>query len=309
MKNNKIFLNIASYRDPLMPYTLESLLDRATKPDKVKIGLCWQKGKEEIESLKKIPKKNIKLIKVPAIRSKGACWARSVAFQLMEDEDFSWLLDSHIKPIDNWDELLIDQYYSIGKEKAILSCAASQWDPPDEPREWKEGGGYHAISAASEFWGDILLQMYKINENTNKPYLGCFLTCCNLFTPASWVHEVGYDPDLLFLGEEISLAIRSFTKGYDLYHTTVNMIGHKHDRDYRRVFHDDHDGEFSILQQESEKRLKEQFGISDNKVNLGMYGLGSDRTLEQYQKYVGINFKTKEISESAKMGKPDLDYL
>ncbi len=305
--NNKIFVNIASYRDPMIPYTLASVIDNAKHPENLTFGICWQYGDEEIE---KLPFKdaNIKLIKVPAKESKGACWARSLAFELYTDEQFFWLLDSHLSVIKDWDEKLIHQYYQTEDPNALLSCAVSQWDPPYGHIDWHGDVTKRAAPRATEFWGSILLQMYDVRDKSDKPELNSFLTACNLFGPGHWVRKIPYDPDMFFMGEEISLAVRSFTHGYNHYATTETMAYHKHDRAYRVVYSDDHYNHMSSLLETSAKRI-ESLLMETGEIPLGIYGLGNVRTLEQYEKYAGIDFKTKFVSDRAKTGKPDLNYL
>lgn len=305
--NNKIFVNIASYRDCLLPYTIENVLRQARHPENITFGIVWQYGSEEIDKLS-FPDANIKLIKVPAKESKGACWARSLAFELYTDEQFFWLLDSHIYTVKDWDVKLIEQYYKTEDPNALLSCAVSQWDPPHGCTDWYGDSTKRAVSRATEFWGSILLQMYDVRDNIDKPELNSFLTACNLFGPGHWVRTVPYDPDIFFLGEEISLAVRSFTHGYNHYATTQTMAYHKHDRAYRVVYSDDHYSQMSTLLEKSSKRI-ENLLMGTDETSLGLYGLGNKRTLEQYEKYAGVDFKNRTISDRAKTGRPDLDYL
>ena len=305
--NNKIFVNIASYRDPLLPYTINSVLSKAKHPENITFGICWQYGEEEVKTLP-FKDANIKIIKVPAKHSKGACWARSLAFELHTDEQFFWLIDSHLSVIQDWDEKLITQYYQTQDPKALLSCAVSQWNPPSTNFDWQGSTEKRAVTRATQFSGSILLQMYEVRDNIDAPELNSFLTACNLFGPSQWITDVPYDPDMFFLGEEISLAARSFTHGYNHYATNQNMAYHKHDRGYRKVYSDDHYRVVGKLSEISGKRL-ESLLMKTNEIPLGMYGLGNIRSLEQYEKYAGINFKDRFVSEQAKTGRPNLEYL
>ena len=45
-----------------------------------------------------------------------------------------------------------------------------------------------------------------------------------------WCIEVPYDPDYYFHGEEISLAVRSYTWGYDLFHPHKIIAWHEYTR-------------------------------------------------------------------------------
>jgi len=304
---NKIFVNIASYRDPLLSYTIESIVKNAKYPENITLGICWQRGDEEVDKLPSFGV-NMKVIKVPAKESKGACWARSLAFELRTDEKFFWLIDSHMSVIKNWDEILIDQFYQTNDSKALLSCAASQWNPPDGNNEWAGDSSKRAVPRATEFYGSLLLQMFDVRDNIEQPELNSFLTACNLFGPSKWIRDVPYDPDMFFLGEEITLAVRSFTHGYNHYATRQNMAYHKHDRAYRKVYSDDNYREMGHLQNISIKRV-ESLLMQTNEIPMGIYGIGSERTIEQYEKYAGINFKTKEVSDRARTGRPDISYL
>ena len=91
--NNKIFVNIASYRDPLLQYTIKNLVTKAKHPENIVLGICWQYGSEEHEELDYYGVEH-RVIKVPAFQSKGCSWARSLAFHLHKDEDFFWLKPS-----------------------------------------------------------------------------------------------------------------------------------------------------------------------------------------------------------------------
>jgi hypothetical protein len=307
MQNDKIFVNVSSYRDPLLPYTIENVLQNAKNPENLVFGVCWQYGDEEIKELP-FDKDQVKIIKVPASQSKGACWARNLAYQLWDNVKYFWLIDSHIITIKDWDEKLIQMYNQTENPRSILSCAASQWNPPTDKVHYHGDPGKMAVSVANHFYGSILLQMYEVRENSTKPELNSFLTACNLFGHSQWIKEVQYDPDLFFLGEEITLAVRSFTHGWDHYATTENMIYHKHDRGYRKVFSDDHYNQVGNLMDYSLKRLESML-LETNEIDMGIYGLGDKRTLKQYEQYAGVDFKEKIITDRAKTGRPDLNYL
>lgn len=305
--NNKIFLNIASYRDPLLQYTINNVIQKAKNPENLVFGVCWQYGDEEHETLDFQGLEN-RVIKVPAFQSKGCSWARSMAFHLHKDEDFFWLIDSHMDFSKYWDQSLIEQFYQTEDPKAIMSCAVSQWSPPNECIDWDCNPNKKAASRATDFWVSVLLQMYDVRDNTEKPELNSFLTACNLFGPKQWIYDIPYDPDMFFLGEEISLAVRSFTHGYNHYVTKKTMAYHKHDRGYRKEYSDDHPQNSGKLIDVSLRRI-ETLLMDKNHVDLGMYGAGSVRTVEQYEKYAGVDFKNKLVSERARTGRPDLNYL
>ena len=305
--NNKIFVNIASYRDPLLQYTIKNLVTKAKHPENIVLGICWQYGSEEHEELDYYGVEH-RVIKVPAFQSKGCSWARSLAFHLHKDEDFFWLIDSHMDFIQDWDVSLIEQFHQTEDPKAIMSCAVPQWGPPNECYNWDNSPTKMAASRATNFWVSVLLQMFDVRDVTEKPVLNSFLTACNLFGPKQWIYDVPYDPDMFFLGEEISLAVRSFSHGYNHYVTAKNMSFHKHDRGYRKEYSEDHGDNARKLTDVSLRRLETLLNM-ENHISLCIYGLGNVRKVEQYEKYSGVDFKNKTVSERARTGRPDLSQF
>src|SRR5690606_31241175 len=55
-------------------------------------------------------------------------------------------------------------------------------------------------------------------QELTSPQPTWFLSAHFLFTYGQWIKEVPYDPELYFEGEEDTLAVRSFTHGWDLFH-------------------------------------------------------------------------------------------
>ena len=47
-----------------------------------------------------------------------------------------------------------------------------------------------------------------------------------LFAPGAFVKEVPYDPEFYFYGEEISLMLRAFTRGFGIFHIPAVPIFH-----------------------------------------------------------------------------------
>ena len=52
------------------------------------------------------------------------------------------------------------------------------------------------------------------------------------------IADAPYDPHLpfLFFGEEVSMAARMWTRGYDLYAPDAPVLYHRYERDYRSTF-------------------------------------------------------------------------
>lgn len=131
-------------------------------------------------------------------------------------------------------------------------------------------------------------------------------------------HEVPYDPYVpyLFLGEEQSMAARMFTHGWDLMLPKHMFVYSKSERDYRPVYWEQFKTKYNktpdttchertMLYDQSMARIKRLLwdGTIDNGgQNDQFFGLGSDRTLAQYESHVGFTFTTQTASVRSRLG-------
>ena len=117
-----------------------------------------------------------------------------------------------------------------------------------------------------------------------------------------------YDPYLYFFGEEITLAVRLWTHGWDIYYPNILIVFHDWKRHRRRTHFQDHHA-WERLDSRSVKRALHLLGSQrsndpDVLQDLSKYGLGTERTLDQYQAYSGVNFYKKHFSDQARRGDP-----
>lgn len=103
--NKKIFIQIASYRDPELNNTLKDCIEKSENPDNLVFSICWQHSKDDewdnLDLYKDDPR--FKIIDVDYRESKGACWARNTLQQQYDGEQYTLQLDSHHRFIENWD--------------------------------------------------------------------------------------------------------------------------------------------------------------------------------------------------------------
>ena len=125
------------------------------------------------------------------------------------------------------------------------------------------------------------------------------------FTSGNFIKEVPYDPDIYFGGytEETTLSVRAFTNGYDMFSPYRMVMWHEYTRNYRVKHWDDHgvnsptkktSGERDIYARNKTRQL---FGQEDHGIDMGMYGLGTVRTLHDYEVFGGFDFKNCRIQE------------
>jgi len=305
--NNTIFVQIASYRDPQLIPTVKNLLETAKYPQNIKIVIAWQHGDEEnIDELKKYD--NIEIIDIPHQQSLGACWARSKQQKYYKNEDYTLCLDSHHRFIKNWDEeciSMIKQLQDLGYEKPLLTGYVSAFNPetyPDGKTEvpWKMNFDRFIPEGAVFFMPSAI----ENHEKLLLPIPARFLSAHFVFTLGKWNLEVPYDENYYFHGEEINLAVRSYTHGYDLFHPHKVLCWHEYTRKGRTKQWDD-DKTWGEKNKKSHLRNRKLFGMDDEiqDIEFGIYGFGTKRTLHDYEKYSGLSFKNRSIQKYTIDGK------
>jgi hypothetical protein len=127
------------------------------------------------------------------------------------------------------------------------------------------------------------------------------------FARGSFCHEVKHDPLLYFHGEEITIAVRAFTHGYDLFHPHKLIVWHEYTRDYRRKHWDDHtDGTDPWYARDSvaRDRIAALLVEPNTAIDLGEFGPGTARTVADYENYAGINFKLRLVQDYTRDDQP-----
>jgi len=125
------------------------------------------------------------------------------------------------------------------------------------------------------------------------------------FTLGKFIKEVPYDPDIYFGGytEETSLSIRAWTSGYDFFSPYRMVMWHEYTRSYRSKHWEDHGKESQTKKTSGERdiyarnKTRQLFGQEEHNIDLGPYGLGSVRTLHEYEIYGGFDFKKCRIQD------------
>lgn len=302
MKNNKIFIQIASYRDPELRHTIKHCLDNAKYPENLVFSISWQHNTDDLwDNLDEYKNdERFKIIDIDYRESKGACWARNLLQQQYDDEEYTLQLDSHHRFIKDWDVELIEMIkhlQSKGHEKPLLTTYASIYDPTNDPN------GRIQIPYKMNFdrfipEGVIFFMPGHIDEykSLTEPIPARFYSAHFAFTLGQFAKEVQHDPNYYFHGEEISIAVRAYTWGYDLFHPHKIIVWHEYTRKGRTKQWDD-DKIWGKRNEESHKRNRKLFEMDGEikDIDFGIYDFGPVRTLYDYEKYAGISFKKRAI--------------
>ena len=300
----KIFVQIASYRDPELLPTIRDCISKAKHPDKLTFGICWQR--DENESMQEFANDpRFKILDYHWSKSKGLCWARSEIQKLWNGEEYTLQLDSHHRFLQDWDTELIEMMKMTGSEKPIITSYAGMYRPSDNQLLNVEP--YKMVASNFTPGGTILFRPHTIEnwQTLDKPIPARFVSGHFFFTIGKHCEEYKYDPNIYFAGDEISLSIRSFTLGYDLFHPHKTVVWHEYTREGRTKHWTDFNTEnlstgvvekpWWEMDNDSKRRLRHMLQEEDNNIDLGIYGLGEVRTHRDYELYAGINFKERML--------------
>lgn len=335
---NSIFVQMAAYRDPQLIPTLLDMLKNSDAPENLHVGVCWQHGDEVTSELfleagfdilgyteddrvdgnvvLNMTKDGAKfsVIDIHFHKTRGACWARHSIQQLYSGEKYTLQLDSHHRFVEHWDTVLIEMLESLRAEspKPLLTAYVPSFDPDNDPaarqqQPWKMDfdrfipeGAVFFIPSTIDDW-----------EQREKPMRARFYSAHFAFADGTFATEVQHDPEYFFHGEEISIAARAYTHGYDLYHPHRLVCWHEYTRKGRIKVWDDHTTgqknkgrvELDWVERNNlcHKRNRILFGMDGEdptQIDFGKYGFGTERTLRQYEEYAGMSFQYRGVQQA-----------
>jgi hypothetical protein len=297
----RIFVNLAAYRDTECQWTVKDLFEKAREPSRVFVGLCWQfvPGDDDDCFLFQTRPEQCRIIELHAKDSRGVCWARHRTQSLWQGEEYTLQIDSHMRFAEHWDDTLLTMLAGCPSEKSVLSSYPATYVPPDQL-----GEAVVSRMFAQNFdeFGVLKLHSYSkpVKEAPPVPELNPFCAGGFLFGPSSIITEVPYDPHLYFQGEEITLAARLWTSGWDIYSPNAVIIYHDYTKRPERPRHWHDHAAWSRQNQLSYARVRHLLGIEASAdpealQEIERYGLGLARSLAAYEEFSGLDFAKRLI--------------
>jgi hypothetical protein len=303
-KSQTIFVQIASYRDPELVKTLEDMISNAKRPQNLRIGICRQyhpeDGFDNLDHYKDDERFRIK--DVLYTETKGVCWARNQVQQLYDGEMYTLQIDSHMRFAKDWDETLIGmvkQLQEMGIPKPLLTAYVPSFDPANDPagrvqEPWRMAFDRFIPEGAVFFLPETIPGWKELES----PVPARFYSAHMAFTLGEFSNEVQHNPEYYFHGEEISIAVRAFTWGYDLFHPHKVVIWHEYTRKGRTKQWDD-DKSWVDKNNKSHLTNRKLFGMDGEtqEGHDGIYGFGDVRTLRDYEEYSGLLFSKRAVQQ------------
>ena len=297
----RIFVNIAAYRDRDCVNTIQDLFAQARWPERLFIGVCWQSLSPDDDDCDPLGahRDQCRILRFDVSEAEGACWARHHGQGLWRGEEYALQIDSHMRFVEHWDEKALAMLAECPSPRPILSNYPAAFTPPRQLDS-------HVVSVihAAGFDGDGMLKLgsegHAPENRPANPQPTPFCGAGFVFGPSEWMTDVPYDPYLYFQGEEITLAVRLYTQGWDLFTPSDVLSYHDYNARPDRPRHWVDRRDWSNLNNRSIRRIRHLLGMEecDDPLvirDLDLYGLGDRRSLSSYQALTGINFKARTI--------------
>lgn len=309
MKENTIFVSIGSFRDKICPKTLESIYKNATRPNLVFVGICQQNAITDIDcleiGLKDIPqyKNNVRIIRLSNDQARGPTYARFLCSTLHDGEEYYLQIDSHCRFVKDWDTFLIGMIQDL-KKSGVNKCVLSHYTPNyDDYKERPNPNSPVSTICQAWFTDQNLISLLGAGwvEPDKLPRPNAYIAAGMFFCESKFLKELPFDPELdfLFIGEELLLSARFYTHGWDIFTPNRNTIFHLYTREKEPKFwenqHNDSD--------QASKKVRFLLGLDTDPSKLtarqlhllDRYGLGKERTLDDYYNFAGIDVKQKKV--------------
>jgi len=299
-----IFVSISSYRDQEIKPTILDIIEKSSVEHKITFGVHVSYLEESEIDLPDLP--NIKYVtsKVPENIGVGA--GRYISHQFYDNEDFYLQCDSHSRFVKDWDEIAISSildYQSQGILKPLLTMYPANY--------------WYKDLTFTEIETDLTDALYRTNISFNEkpedfknlriPSQLAVPSQDNIFTKsvsAGCIFTVGPfmapNKNMAFWGEEIIIAARAYTHGYDLmvpkqqfmYHLYYNWSNTEINR--RKIFWEDFPNEFESMNKNSRDLVYKV--LTEGLIGDGL--LGTERTLADYGVFAGLDFVNGEVLEN-----------
>jgi len=296
--SKKIYVSLASYRDPYLQSTIDSLFCEADNRENITVGCFIHALENELESsnlertyggkVKYEIEQAGKMFSVTACRNRCLKWL---------DDSYSYVLqiDSHSRFDQGWDTRLITLIESIEDKKPVLSGALPVFDIFEDGTEEKKEQAYpvsfemHTDSVKSN-----LLHSYDLSPSgvvletiEGKEYARhWYLTGHFIFAPLEYFKSIPQPDWVLFWGEEVLNGFRTFTAGWNVYIPINIPVYHLYsDRIRRPRIHEDFPSEYFPKRDYTTDRIIDILIGKDIKDGDVFY----ERSVEDFYQYVGHN--------------------
>jgi hypothetical protein len=301
-----IFVQIAAYRDLEVAPTILDAIEKSSGNYTINFGVHTVYVDESEINVPDLP--NVKHAESKAPNNIGLGIGRALAHQFYNGEDYYLQCDSHSRFVEGWDDIAVNSvlnYQSYGIKKPLLTMYPANY--------------WYVSTTESHIEKDVIVkenltnisfhekpEQFKSMRIPNQTAIG--VEGGNIFVKSvsgGSIFTVGgflpFNTDIAFYGEEIWLAARAYTNGFDIVVPDQQYMYHlyyNHDKpadiNKRKLLWQDYPSEFEKL----DKVSKELIYKTLTEGTQGEMFLGTERTLADYGVFAGLNFISGDLVDS-----------
>ena len=309
-ETDRIFISLAAYCDPLLGFTIASALTQASRPERIVFGLVEQQLPEACVRLPAAWQAQVRRVHIHPLEARGPCWARAIAMSLYQGERWFLQIDSHMWFEPGWDERLIrwGEHCAALNPRSLISTYPNAFQMRDgQPVAEIAGPELLAfvVRTDQQFHPDHPVLMFEaVPVAGREPLPAMHVGGGCLFGPGGLVNELPYDPFLYFHGEEQSMALRAWTRGWDIFHIPGMPVYHQYIVSGSSLRPTHWSPELDTQRQVRSAQLSEAANrrlaaLLWGGADLGIYGLGTVRSLADYAAFSGIDYTARHIAPQA----------
>lgn len=316
-EDRTICVQIPAYKDTSLKTTIKSMLYQADRQNRVHFAICLQDDvNNDAEILRQIP--NVKVVVLTKDEMKGTGLARKKCQSLYDGEDYVLITDSHMLATWHWDTMLIDQLEKLDNEKAVISgypcdygiCRGKPlwdgtFDVPGEVIPFGIGGFMESWNSTPNLLYGNKYSVNWVNDRyqSSEEYDTCGrnpgVSAAYLFSHGRFNADIGFSESAMYRGDECMTSLVLYTKGYDVYTYKLGYLRHDGIGGRARAKYTSHANEIRNMQHEQKEFY--DLVITGKCSDLE---LGHDRTIDDFCKDMGVNFKKAAVYVRAFMEEP-----
>jgi hypothetical protein len=296
-----IYVSIAAYNEPHLDLMLSNCLENAEYPERIHFGIWCHYNDNTRPTFEKYKNVNHVFTDYPVML--GLCNGRLNSLSFYNQEDYCLQLDAHMLFEKNWDTKLINAFEEIKKDhdKPIISTYVPWWSISNNKINYysNESNAFCSPMIIDRNVGNIegypktTIEHFFWNDEKYKEHF--LISGHFIFSEPSMLEDVSPDPQIMFGGDEITLALRLSTRGYKIFTIKNPIVWHlnKFDGDlyYKdRLMAPENTGkEYELWGMRSDFSKKRVKDILTGKM-LGYWGAPSLEKLKEFEQKINLDF-------------------
>eukprot|EP01065_Artemidia_motanka_P012891 TRINITY_DN17108_c0_g1_i1.p1 TRINITY_DN17108_c0_g1~~TRINITY_DN17108_c0_g1_i1.p1 ORF type:complete len:572 (+),score=23.88 TRINITY_DN17108_c0_g1_i1:48-1718(+) len=327
-RDTPVHVLLSSFRDPRCGQSVYNVFSRARYPQRMHVGIVQQNLDDKTDPFDcvavycSIVRRSgnasgcphldrISILRADAKKSQGPIWARALGVTMVRPEhEFCMQVDAHVDFVESFDVTLMQMWAQTENEYAVLSTYVGNLKQDlSAAGEVLIGHPQYEIPIICDTikggYGAVRNNQARAARCLSRPLLSLSWAAGWSFARCHFERNVPNDPFLggMFDGEEFSRQLRLWTHGYDTYtpHRPVVFHDYTHGRPWQQgresTWYGNHLNITAAV--ERYESLVEKSARQD----LGVYGLGAQRTIDQYIDFAAIDPRTSEHISKDRCGR------